>query len=48
MDRSNAEIAYICDCEEIAIAKGIAAATSGGGPAPKGIKDFRQALDDEC
>ena len=43
----NAEIAYICDCEENAIAKGIAAATSNGGPAPKGIKDFRQALDDK-
>src|SRR3954453_5338039 len=43
----NAEIAYICDCEEKALAKGIAAATSGRGPAPKGIKDFRQALDDK-
>ena len=43
----NAEIAYICDCEENAIAKGIAAATSNGGPAPKGIKDFRKALDDK-
>jgi predicted dehydrogenase len=43
----NAEIAYICDCEENAIAKGIAAATSNGGRAPKGIKDFRQALDDK-
>src|SRR5690242_2552629 len=43
----NAEIAYICDCEENAIAKGIAAAKSPGGPAPKGIKDFRKALDDK-
>src|SRR3954468_8316367 len=43
----NAEIAYICDCEENAIAKGIAAATSNGGAAPKGIKDYRQALDDK-
>jgi predicted dehydrogenase len=43
----NAEIAYICDCEENAIAKGIEAATSNGGPAPKGIKDFRKALDDK-
>jgi predicted dehydrogenase len=42
----NAEIAYICDCEENAIKKGIAAATSQGGKAPKGIKDFRKALDD--
>src|SRR4051812_19333665 len=43
----NAEIAYICDCEEKALAKGIAAATSAGGRAPKGIKDFRQALADK-
>ena len=43
----NAEIAYICDCEENAIGKGIAAATLNGGPAPKGIKDFRHALDDK-
>jgi predicted dehydrogenase len=43
----NAEIAYICDCDEKAIGKGIAAATSAGGPTPKGIKDFRQALDDK-
>jgi predicted dehydrogenase len=42
-----AEIAYICDCEENALAKGIAAATSNGRPAPKGIKDFRRALDDK-
>ncbi len=41
-----AQIAYICDCDENAIKKGIAAATSQGGPAPKGIKDFRHALDD--
>src|SRR5215216_3497845 len=43
----NAEIAYICDCEENARAKGIAAAIANGGPAPQGIKDFRQALDDK-
>ncbi|HEY2411846.1 MAG TPA: Gfo/Idh/MocA family oxidoreductase [Pirellulaceae bacterium] len=43
----NAEIAYICDCEESALAKGISAASSNGRPAPKGIKDFRQALDDK-
>jgi predicted dehydrogenase len=41
-----AEIAYICDCDERAIQKGIEAATSNGRPAPKGIKDFRKALDD--
>jgi predicted dehydrogenase len=41
-------IAYVCDPDEQAIAKGIAAATSQGAPAPKGIRDFRRALDDHA
>jgi predicted dehydrogenase len=41
-----AEIAYICDCDERAIQKGIDAATSDGGRKPRGLKDFRQALED--
>jgi predicted dehydrogenase len=41
-----AEIAYVCDCDEKALPRGIAAATSNGGRAPKAIKDFRHALDD--
>ena len=44
--QTGAEIAYICDCDERAIHKGIDAAMSSGGRKPKGIKDFRQALDD--
>ena len=40
------EIAYVCDPDERAIGKGIEAATSKGGRKPKGIRDFRQALDD--
>ncbi len=44
--QSGAQIAYVCDCDERAIEKGIAAATSSGGRKPKGIKDFRRALDD--
>lgn len=40
------EFAYVCDPDERAIKKGIDAATSKGGRTPKGIKDFRQALDD--
>ena len=39
-------IAYVCDPDERAIAKGIEAATSQGASAPQGIRDFRQALDD--
>jgi predicted dehydrogenase len=42
-----AEIAYICDCDERAIQRGIDAATSQGGRRPQGIKDFRHALDDQ-
>ena len=41
------KIAYICDCDSTAIEKGIAAASAKGDPAPRGIKDFRQALDDK-
>ena len=41
-------IAYVCDCDETALPKGIAAATSKGAPAPKAIKDFREALDDKA
>jgi predicted dehydrogenase len=41
------QIAYICDVDERAIAKGIEAATSAGGTAPKGLKDFREALEDK-
>ncbi|MEX2306693.1 MAG: Gfo/Idh/MocA family oxidoreductase [Pirellulales bacterium] len=44
--QKGAEIAYVCDCDERAIEKGIAAATANGGRRPNGIKDFRQALDD--
>src|SRR3954467_6022706 len=40
------EFAYVCDPDERVIAKGIAAATSGGGRRPQGLKDFRKALDD--
>lgn len=41
------QIAYICDVDERAIGKGIEAATSAGGAAPKGLKDFREALEDK-
>ena len=44
----NVEIAYICDPDDQAIGKGIAAATVAGGPTPQGIKDFRRALDDSA
>ncbi|WP_428303940.1 Gfo/Idh/MocA family protein [Lacipirellula sp.] len=45
-EQTGCRIAYICDPDEQAIAKGIAAATSRGAAKPQGIRDFRQALDD--
>src|SRR3954452_4752342 len=40
------EIAYICDVDDRAMAKGMKQA-SGGAREPKGIKDFRTALEDK-
>jgi predicted dehydrogenase len=40
------EIAYICDVDERAIAKGQKAAGSAGGATPKAVRDFRRILDD--
>jgi predicted dehydrogenase len=43
-----AEIAYICDVDDRAIAKGIKAVQTGNASAkPTGVKDFRKALDDK-
>lgn len=44
--QAGCRIAYVCDPDERAIAKGIAAATSQGAAKPEGIRDFRQELDD--
>ena len=44
--QTGVEIAYVCDCDERVIQKGVEAATSQGGRQPKVIKDFRRALDD--
>lgn len=41
-----AEIAYICDCDDRAMAKGIETAAAHFGKKPLGVKDFRKALDD--
>ena len=41
------EIAYICDVDDRAIAKGIKETTSHQKTAPKGLKDFRKALEDK-
>ena len=43
----NVEIAYICDVEEKALAKGINLAEKLNGKRPKAVKDFRTILDDK-
>ncbi len=43
----SAEIAYICDVDDRAIAQGIKTALKGQKTEPKGIKDFRKALEDK-
>lgn len=43
----DSEVAYICDVDEEAIKKGISAAKEGGQQKePRGLTDFREALDD--
>jgi predicted dehydrogenase len=44
--QSGVEIAYVCDCDERVVQKGIDAATSQGGRKPQAVKDFRRALAD--
>ena len=44
--QTGCRIAYVCDPDEQALAKGIEAATRSDGPKPQAIRDFRQALDD--
>ncbi len=42
----NAAVAYICDVDERAIAKGMAAVAKHQSTAPETLQDFRKALDD--
>jgi predicted dehydrogenase len=44
--QAGVEIAYVCDCDERALDKGVQAVASNFGKKPKGIKDFRKALED--
>jgi predicted dehydrogenase len=44
--RPGVEIAYVCDCDDRAIEKGLATAAAHSSSKPKGLKDFRKALDD--
>ncbi len=44
---SDVEIAYICDVEDGALAKGMKKAAAATHDQPKALKDFRRALDDK-
>jgi predicted dehydrogenase len=44
----NARIAYVCDVEDGALAKGVKQAAAKAGPQPKAVKDFRRILDDKA
>lgn len=46
LQHDGVRFAYVCDPDERALEKGVAAATPDGGSHPKGIRDFREALDD--
>lgn len=46
LQQPDVRFAYVCDPDDRAIAKGVAAATGAGGAEPKGVKDFRRALED--
>lgn len=43
-----AEVAWICDVDDQAAAKGVAEVVSAGGREPKTTRDFRRALDDKA
>src|SRR4051812_12360207 len=45
--QKNTEVIYICDVEEKALAKGIAAVKKAANTEPKAVKDFRTILTDK-
>lgn len=47
LGQPNVEIAYICDVDSRALDKGVQRVAKKQGTAPKGVKDFRQVLDDK-
>ncbi len=46
LSRPNTEIAYVCDVDSRAVAKGIAAVEKRQARKPKGVSDFRRVLED--
>jgi len=45
--QKGAEVTYICDVDDVAMAKGIKAVKNVTGKEPKGVKDFRKILEDK-
>src|SRR2546429_3413255 len=44
---AHAEVAYVCDVDSLVLAKGVSAVTGVQGKSPKGLGDFRKALEDK-
>src|SRR5437870_5665719 len=44
---AHAEVAYVCDVDSLVLANGVSAVASAQSKAPKGLGDFRKALDDK-
>src|SRR5437762_787291 len=44
---AHAEVAYVCDVDWLVLAKGVSAVASAQSKAPKGLGDFRKALEDK-
>src|SRR2546429_7858354 len=44
---THAEVAYVCAVDSLVLAKGVSAVSGVHGKAPKGLADFRKALEDK-
>src|SRR5947208_10966167 len=44
---AHTEVAYVCDVDSVVLAKGVSAVAQVQGKSPKGLGDFRKALEDK-
>src|SRR2546427_1230988 len=44
---AHADVAYVCDVDSLVLAKGVSAVAQVQGKSPKGLGDFRKALEDK-
>src|SRR2546425_1361446 len=44
---AHAEVAHVCDVDSLVLAKGVSAVSGVQGKSPKGLGDFRKALEDK-